>query len=74
MNYEIYSNFKADPYFNRFDFISEGHRGMIPKRILFTPTRWSHIYNLAFGDIMDSGDIDDQKISDNGDRNKILLL
>ena len=72
MKYEIYTDFKADPYFNGFDFISEGHKGMIPKRILFTPTRWLNTYNLAFGDVMESGEIDDFRISDNGDRNKIL--
>jgi hypothetical protein len=72
MNYDIYSDFIADPYFNRFDFISEGHKGMIPKRILFTPTRWPSTYNLAFGDVTESGEIDDFRISDNGDRNKIL--
>ncbi|HEY8898582.1 MAG TPA: hypothetical protein VIM79_27325 [Niastella sp.] len=72
MNFEIYSELKADPYFNQFDFISEGHKGKIPKRILFTPTRWSNVYNLAFGDTKETGEIDDNKISDNGDRNKIL--
>lgn len=51
---------------------SDGHKGKIPKRIEFTSTQWSGVYNLAFGDVREDGEIDDLKISNNGDRNKIL--
>jgi hypothetical protein len=36
------------------------------------PTALSDVYALAFGNITESGEIDDLSISDNGDRNKIL--
>ena len=31
-----------------------------------------NVFNLAFGDINENGEINDYTISDNGDRNKIL--
>jgi hypothetical protein len=72
MKYDLYPNVKVNPDFSVLDFISVGHKGNIPKRITFAPTYWPNMYNLAFGDITEDDDIDDQKISDNGDRNKIL--
>lgn len=72
MKYDVYAEIFADPEYSTFDFISEGRYGCIQKRITFTPTHWINVYNLAFGDITEGGDIDDFKISDNGDRNKIL--
>jgi hypothetical protein len=44
----------------------------ILKRVVFTETERPKIYNLAFGDACEDGEIDDCSISDNGDRNKIL--
>jgi hypothetical protein len=72
MKYEYYEGVKSNTNYSTFDFISEGHNGNIPKRVLFTPTPLLNIYNLAFGDITECGNVDDLKISDNGDRNKIL--
>jgi hypothetical protein len=72
MRYEYYADVKFDVGYSKFDFISEGRNGSIPKRVLFTPTPWPNIYNLAFGDIKECGSVDDLRISDNGDRNKIL--
>ena len=72
MKYGAYNTAVANPDFRRFEFVSIGKKGEIPKRIDFTPTEWPNVYNLAFGDIIDDEDIDDFKISDNGDRNKIL--
>ncbi|WP_414709865.1 DUF6934 family protein [Puia sp.] len=43
-----------------------------PKQIVFTQTNISGIYNLALGDVAENGEINDSRISDNGDRNKIL--
>jgi len=45
--------------------------------ILFEPTDYSHIYNLAFGDKLETSDnniitIDDKINTDNGDRDKVL--
>ena len=72
MKYEVYTEIKITDDFSIFDFFSVGRKGLIPKRIEFMPTEISDIVNLAFGDIDESGEIDDYSISDNGDRNKIL--
>ncbi|HEX6429034.1 MAG TPA: hypothetical protein VF008_15165, partial [Niastella sp.] len=68
----MYTEIEADSKYARFEFMSEGHNGKIPKRIEFTSTQWHGVYNLAFGDIKENGDLDDLNISNNGDRNKIL--
>ncbi|WP_394341165.1 DUF6934 family protein [Parapedobacter indicus] len=49
-----------------------GQNGIIKKRIVFMPTDLDGIYNLAFGDVDEDGEVDDYSVSDNGDRNKIL--
>jgi hypothetical protein len=72
MKYEVYDRIKLKSDYSSFEFMSEGHNGKIPKRIQFTSTPWTNIYNLAFGDIKEDGDLDDLTISNNGDRNKIL--
>lgn len=72
MRYEVYTNLQITDDFSIIDFISEGKKGQIPKRISFTATEWTSVYNLAFGDIDENGEIDDYSVSDNGDRNKIL--
>jgi hypothetical protein len=72
MRYEVYSDIKFNSDFSIIDFISVGNKGAIPKRIMFTQTEHLNVYNLAFGDIDENGEIDDFIISDNGDRNKIL--
>jgi hypothetical protein len=58
-----------------YEFISEGPKGEIKKRVLFrlmeeTPER---IYNISFGDSDGSGDhIDDEVVSNNADSQKVL--
>lgn len=72
MKYEIYTEFRVESDFSTFEFVSEGHYGNIKKRVQFSSTTWQNVYNLSFGDINENGEIDDLKISNNGDRNKIL--
>jgi hypothetical protein len=72
MKYEIYTEFKIADNYEVFEFTSIGKKGTIPKRIEFTPTALSNVFNLAFGDIGPDNEIDDYCISDNGDRNKVL--
>jgi|SRR5690606_21050432 len=72
MKYEIYNNYVAADDLSVFDFISSGRHGAIQKRIVFMPTELGHVYNLAFGDVDENGEVDDYIVSDNGDRNKIL--
>jgi hypothetical protein len=72
MKYEVYTELIITDDFSVVDFISTGKNGSKPKRIAFTATELENVYNLAFGDIDENGEINDYSISDNGDRNKIL--
>ena len=57
-----------------FEFISEGPKGAIKKRVEYQQIIEDvDFYNLAFGDINAiTGKIDDKVISDNGDTKKVL--
>ena len=56
-----------------FEFTSEGPKGQIPKLIKFSETTLKDFYNLAFGDKdLQTGDIDDKAISNNGDSERVL--
>ena len=72
MKYEAYADVKFNEDYNKFDFISEGCNGKIPKRIEIMSTPMPYVYNLAFGDVKENGELDDLIVRNNGDRNKIL--
>jgi hypothetical protein len=72
MKYEMYSDYRYTDDYSEFDFISTGKKGAIPKKITFTSIELENVYNLAFGDVDENGELNDYIISDNGDRNKIL--
>lgn len=72
MKHEKYAPYESNHDFSVIDFISIGKHGSISKRITFTTTELENVYNLAFGDVDENGDIDDCRVSNNGDRNKIL--
>jgi hypothetical protein len=73
MNLPVYNDLTATDDMSVFDFVSVGPRGQIHKRIYFNPTPRKEIVSLALGDLMPGQKfIDDQSISNNGDRNKIL--
>jgi len=56
-----------------FEFISEGHKGLIHKIVRYQLTNLKGVYNLAFGDKDHlTGDINDTVISNNGDSEKVL--
>jgi len=56
-----------------FEFVSEGPNGKIQKVVQFILTRYQNIFNLAFGDKdLETGEIDDFVISNNGDTEKVL--
>lgn len=64
---------KSDNSSTVFEFISEGPKGAIRKLIHFQETTESGLYNLAFGDkSLDTSEIDDLAISNNGDAIKVL--
>lgn len=72
MKYEVYQGIKITDDYSIFLFLSIGQNGNIPKRIEFMPTEIPGVFNLSFGDVGANGEIDDAKVSDNGDRNKVL--
>lgn len=54
-------------------FTSEGPKGQISKLIKFSETALKGFYNLAFGDKnLETGDIDDTIVSNNGDSDQVL--
>jgi hypothetical protein len=72
VKYEYYAAVRTADDLSSFDFISTGKSGNFIKRVVFMRTEIDRVYNLAFGDVMENGEIDDYSITDNGDRNKIL--
>jgi len=58
-----------------FSFVSEGTKGQIQKRVVYTPLPQNpEVINLAFGDIdQESGELSDTVNSNNGDRKKVLV-
>ena len=56
-----------------FEFVSVGPKGKIPKIVQYTSTNYKDLYNLGFGDKnIETGEIDDIVISNNGDSEKVL--
>ena len=55
-----------------FYFTSIGRKGSIKKLIKFQGMKKLNYFNLSFGDIIVNDKIDDKKITDNGDSQKVL--
>jgi hypothetical protein len=63
----------ADEVLTTFEFTSDGPKGRILKLVQFTSTNQINLYNLAFGNKnLETGEIDDLAISNNGDSEKVL--
>ena len=74
MNLERYDYFSSNDY-RAYEFYSDGPKGRIEKLVLFTKVSDANppLYNLAFGDKHpETGDLDDEIISNNQDRDKVL--
>ncbi len=72
MNNEKY-HLRAGTEFTRFEFISEGTRGIVRKIIEFQKMNTKNVYNLAFGDYnSETNEIDDLVVTNNGDTEKVL--
>lgn len=71
MKYEKYESVLVSSNGFEFLFVSVGPKGQIQKAIQFQETSNPQIYNLAFGDLLPDGSIDDQVENNNKDRNKI---
>jgi len=64
---------KAEDSLMVFEFVSDGPKGRILKLVKFSETNLKDLYNLAFGDKdMNSGELNDLSISNNGDSEKVL--
>jgi hypothetical protein len=64
---------KSDESLTVFEFVSVGRKGEIPKIVQYSETNLKDFYNLGFGDIdLQTGEVDDTVISDNGDSQKVL--
>lgn len=72
MNLERYE-LKAGIELEAFEFVSIGSKGKIIKLVQFQETNYKGVYNLGFGDKnIETGEIDDTVISNNGDSEKVL--
>ena len=72
MNYPTYL-LHASENVKFFEFVSDGVKGKIQKVIAYTETQTVNMYNLGFGDKdLDTGEIDDMVVSDNGDTALVL--
>jgi hypothetical protein len=64
---------KSDESLTVFEFVSVGGRGDIAKIVQYSETNLKDFYNLGFGDKdLQTGEVDDTVISDNGDGQKVL--
>ena len=64
---------KSDESLTVFEFVSVGRKGEIPKIVQYSETNLKDFYNLGFGDKdLQTGEVDDAVISDNGDSQKVL--
>src|SRR6476659_8472506 len=72
MNLERYIYF-TNPDFKDYEFYSEGPKGKIKKVVRFSRISEDPVvYNLGFGDEDEDGSVNDNAISNNGDRDKVL--
>jgi hypothetical protein len=56
-----------------YEFVSQGLKGFIKKRIQFQKYKGQNLYNLALGDLnADTGDFDARIVSNNKDTEKVL--
>ncbi|WP_428656614.1 DUF6934 family protein [Runella sp.] len=73
MNVDKYP-LEASGNFIEFHFTSIGPKGEIRKKIRYVPMDILNVWNLGFGDINPiTGDVSDEIVSNNGDRQKILI-
>ncbi len=72
MKYEKYA-IEASDLFLKYKFQSNGLKGLITKQILYSEfAEHPDVYNLALGDVDKNGDFDDDVVTNNGDREKVL--
>lgn len=73
MKYEAYETRQVKGDFDAMEFYSHGKNGVILKRAIFTNMGAKDIYSLGFGSVDENDEINDMSITDNGDRDRILV-
>jgi hypothetical protein len=64
---------EASESFLKFEFFSNGSKGIIKKLIEFEPfEKTPNVFNIGFGDVDENGNINDLIITDNNDSQKVL--
>ena len=72
MRYETYQ-LKTKHSLMTFEFISEGPKGSIRKRVQYQRTNDKNLYNLALGDVdIETEGFDDKVVTHNNDTEKVL--
>ena len=72
MQFERYE-IKASSSSLQFNFYSTGPKGKIKKQVIFKAFKDNpKVFNIGFGDVDESGDINDLTVTDNKDSQKIL--
>jgi hypothetical protein len=72
MKYDKYY-VEASRSFLKFEFYSEGPKGKIKKQVVFKPFENNPtVFNLGFGDVDATGEINDTAITNNQDSQKVL--
>ncbi|WP_436485372.1 DUF6934 family protein [Chitinophaga sp. ARDCPP14] len=72
MKYDTYQLLQASADLRIFTFTSIGPNGNIIKQLEFQETIIPGIYNLCLSDISETGDSDDENVTNNNDRNLVL--
>ena len=74
MNEERYHKIENTPNYKAYTFVSEGPHGELTKVVTFYEIKsLADTFNLALGTVLPNGEIDFLTITNNGDRNKILV-
>lgn len=74
VNEARYLQIENTPDYRAFTFISQGRHGDLLKIVVFEEVLWlKNTFNLALGTVLSNGKGDFDTISNNGDRNKILV-
>lgn len=72
MHYDKYLSILVSSDLLEFSFVSNGPNGEIKIVVQFNITENPTIYNLAFGNLLPDGTVDDTIKNNNKDRNKVL--
>lgn len=73
MQHNFYKELYIKESYGVYEFFSIGKKGAILKRIEFKVTDYENVYSLRFGDVNLDGELDDLIISDNGDKDKVIV-